>query len=200
MIKLGSNSDTWSPTPLRVIDGGKLNFMDSFKPATFKRSFNTAMDILSKPAKLATKLTGTSGVIDKFVDTRLEHKGRISSMLGNREAKRITQKKDLTDTQKKQMEEHRKHHTPSHIRHMTKLMMDGKSFDDAHEETKKIEGGSLMGDMGRAFLSQGMDTDATNRVKNVAEGFLKKGVNDAVNVGSTVVRNSLNQSLNNAFQ
>lgn len=150
MMKLGSNSDTWSPTPLRVIDGGKLNFMDSFKPATFKRSFNSAMDLLSTPVKIATTLTGTGAIFNPLINQRLEHKGKISSMLGNRDAdgykngQRIVQLKALTDTQKKQMEEHRKHHSPSHIRHMTKLMMDGKSFDEAHELTQKLEGGNIL--------------------------------------------------------
>jgi hypothetical protein len=61
------------------------------------------------------------------------------------------------------------------------------------------EGGSLLGDVGKAFLSQGMDTDATDRVKDAAEGLLKKGISSAVGVGSNMVKNSLNNSINDAF-
>lgn len=205
MNKLGSDSDTWSPTPLRVIDGGGLKFMDSFKPATFKRSFNSAMDLLSAPAKIATTLTGTGAIFNPLINKRLEHKGKISSMLGNRDAdgykngKRIVQMKELTDTQKKQMEEHRKHHTPSHIRHMTKLMMDGKSFDEAHDLTQKLEGGSLMGDVGKAILSDGNDVGSMNRLKGVASNVLQQGVSGALDVGSNLVKSTFRDGLNKSL-
>ena len=68
-----------------------------------------------------------------------------------------------------------------------------------HSLTNFEEGGSLLGDVGKAFLSQGMDTDATDRVKDAAEGLLKKGISSAVGVGSNMVKNSLNNSINDAF-
>ncbi len=68
-----------------------------------------------------------------------------------------------------------------------------------HSLTNFEEGGSLLGDVGKAFLSQGMDTEATDRVKDTAEGLLKKGISSAVGVGSNMVKNSLTNSINDAF-
>lgn len=63
-----------------MLDGGKLNFMDSFKPKQFKRSFNTAMDILSLPAKVVSTLVPGSGiVINPVVGHRMKHNGVAES-------------------------------------------------------------------------------------------------------------------------
>ena len=140
MMKLGSNSDTWSPTPLRVIDGGKLNFMDSFKPATFKRSFNSAMDLLSTPAKIATTLTGTGMIFNPLLNTRMKHKGEISSMFKEPPKREVVVRKDTTEDQKQKLIAHSENHSPQHMTMMNKAMMDGKTFDEAHQLAQKLIG------------------------------------------------------------
>lgn len=114
-------------------------FFDSFKPANFKRSFNTAMDILSAPAKLAFTATGTGAVLNPVMDVRLKHNGRVSSALRSTPKVEVKQKKDLTDEQRRMLAEHTKHHTRNHINMMTKAMMDGKTFNEAHQLASKYD-------------------------------------------------------------
>ena len=112
-------------------------FFDSFKPKQFKRSFNTAMDILAAPAKFATTITGTS-VINPLIDVRMKHDGNISSALRNNPSRVLKVKKDITGEQRSQLALHSAHHSRSHINMMTKAMMDGKSFDEAHQLAKRL--------------------------------------------------------------
>ena len=49
-------------------------------------------------------------------------------------------KNGLTKKQEKMMEEHAEHHSPEHIKRMRELMMNGMSFDEAHEMTQEEMG------------------------------------------------------------
>ena len=116
-------------------------FFDSFKPATFKRSFNSAMDILSLPAKAVSTLVPGSGlIINPVVNTRLKHKGEISSMFRKPPSKEVVVKKDTTEDQKSKLAAHSAHHSREHINMMNKAMMDGKSFDEAHQLAQRLVG------------------------------------------------------------
>lgn len=123
-----------------MLGGAGLNFMDSFKPATFKRSFNSAMDLLSTPAKIATTLTGTGKIINPLLDARLKHDGRVSSMFRTNPPKEVVVRKDTTDEQKKKLMAHSEHHSREHMTMMNKAMMDGKTFDEAHQLAQKLVG------------------------------------------------------------
>ena len=43
----------------------------------------------------------------------------------------------LSEAQKKKLAEHSKHHTKKHMASMRMMMMQGKSFSQAHMEAKK---------------------------------------------------------------
>jgi len=49
-------------------------------------------------------------------------------------------KKQLTDRQKATMKKHRKHHTKAHMDFMTKKMMGGSTFTQAHKMAMKKVG------------------------------------------------------------
>ena len=47
---------------------------------------------------------------------------------------------DLTQKQKEMLEKHKVHHTKKHMEIMTKLMKEGKSFNQAHKLAMKSVG------------------------------------------------------------
>ena len=49
-------------------------------------------------------------------------------------------KSSLTKKQEKMLEKHAEHHSPEHIKRMRELMMNGMSFDEAHEMTQEEVG------------------------------------------------------------
>jgi len=51
-----------------------------------------------------------------------------------------TKKKELTKRQKETMKKHSEHHTKKHMDAMTKLMLAGKTFSEAHKITQKKVG------------------------------------------------------------
>lgn len=57
-------------------------------------------------------------------------------------APKVTSKKrtNLTDRQKATMRKHAAHHTKKHMDLMTKLMLEGKTFGQAHKDAMKKVG------------------------------------------------------------
>ena len=49
-------------------------------------------------------------------------------------------KKELTKRQKETMQKHKKHHTAKHIKEMTKAMLNGVTFGEAHKKAMKKVG------------------------------------------------------------
>tara|TARA_R100000654_G_scaffold24805_2_gene47985 strand:- start:3715 stop:3927 length:213 start_codon:yes stop_codon:yes gene_type:complete len=49
-------------------------------------------------------------------------------------------KGELTTRQLNMLEKHKEHHTAKHMAMMRKLMKEGKTFTEAHKETKKKVG------------------------------------------------------------
>ena len=52
----------------------------------------------------------------------------------------VDKKKKLTDRQKATMKKHSKHHTKKHMDFMTKRMMGGSTFTQAHKDAMKKVG------------------------------------------------------------
>lgn len=55
-------------------------------------------------------------------------------------AKKKKKKNTLTDRQKKTMQRHAEHHTKKHMTEMRKLMLEGKTFTQAHKIAMKKVG------------------------------------------------------------
>jgi len=49
-------------------------------------------------------------------------------------------KNGLTEKQEKMLDEHAEHHSPEHLERMRELMMNGMSFDEAHEMAQEEVG------------------------------------------------------------
>ena len=49
-------------------------------------------------------------------------------------------KKELTKRQKETMARHKKHHTAKHMKEMTKAMLNGSTFGEAHKKAMKKVG------------------------------------------------------------
>lgn len=66
-------------------------------------------------------------------NTRREEADTVAS-------KKKKSKKTLTPQQKRAMQRHSQHHTPSHMREMTRLMLGGMTFTQAHRSAMRTKG------------------------------------------------------------
>ena len=74
-----------------------------------------------------------------------KNKNKMKSPYGSKSgpmkrAKKVLRKKGLTKRQEETMKRHSVHHTDKHMSSMRKMMMEGKTFGQAHKETMKKVG------------------------------------------------------------